>query len=432
MANVKDGATSLVATAPSPATSGTSLVVTTGEGALFPTPPFYAIAHPANTLPLVSVSEKVLVTAKSTDTLTITRAQGGYTARSIAVGWRISNAIFQDDFNNASIIKNEVPSGLVNSSNTAYTIASAGKVTGSLEVYKNGLRLKGGGVDYTESATGFTATTAPTTGAVLLVDYIVAGQTTNVGTNSLLSDEAPTGTINGSNTNFVTVRPYVGGTLEVFVNGVKQARGTHFTETTPSTGAFAIIDAPLTGDNVIVNYSYNLNPSSNADTVDGINANTTATANNLMPLDSNALYSSTLLSNPYKFSVYRNSSFNSGNGAFAKIQFDTESFDTGGSYDNVTNYRFTAPVTGFYFFNFNVQTGNLVTNLIASFFKNGSEYKRYRYGANASTGAGIAGSDLMSLTAGDYVEVHCFANATTAMDTGEGRAFFTGFLVSKA
>src|SRR6266540_2473601 len=116
MSNVQDGATSLVATAPSPATSGTSLVVTTGEGSLFPSPPFYAILHPANQLPIKSISEKVLVTAVSTDTLTITRAQGGYTARTVAVGWRISNAIFQDDFNNASIIKNEVPSGSVNGS----------------------------------------------------------------------------------------------------------------------------------------------------------------------------------------------------------------------------------------------------------------------------------------------------------------------------
>lgn len=101
MPNVKDGATSLVATAPSPATSGTSLIVSAGEGALFPSAPFYAILHPQNTLPIVAAAEKVLVTAKSTDTFTIVRAQGVYTAKSVAVGWRISNAVFQDDLNNS-------------------------------------------------------------------------------------------------------------------------------------------------------------------------------------------------------------------------------------------------------------------------------------------------------------------------------------------
>lgn len=273
MANVKDGATSTVLTAPSPATSGTSLVVQSGDGTKFPSPPFYAIVHPVNSIPTVSNAEKVLVTAVSTDTFTIVRAQGIYTAKSIAVGWRISNAIFQEDMNNSSIIQNEVPGGSINGSNTAFTLASAtGMVTGSLKLFKNGVRMKGGGADYTETSTGFTMVTAPATGTVLLADYNVNGALNNVGTNSLISDEVPTGSVNGSNTAFTTARAYIAGTLEVFINGVKQARTTHFTETTPGSGIFTMSDAPLASDNIMVNYSYNLNPSGNADTVDGFHA----------------------------------------------------------------------------------------------------------------------------------------------------------------
>jgi hypothetical protein len=289
MANVKDGATSLVATAPSPATSGTSLVVTTGEGTVFPTPPFYAIVHPVGTLPTVAVAEKVLVTAISTDTLTITRAQGIYTAKTVLVGWRISNAIFQEDMNNSSIIQNETPGGTVNGVTTAFTVASAtGMLTGSLKVYKNGVRMKGGGADFTQTATGFTMVTAPATGTVLLCDYNVNGALNNVGTNSILSDEVPTGLVNGSNATFTLARAYIAGSVEVYINGVKQARGTHFTETTPASGIFTMGDAPLTGDIITCNYQFNLNPASNADTVDGIHASSTPVANQLLALDSNA------------------------------------------------------------------------------------------------------------------------------------------------
>lgn len=97
MLNRKDLATSTVASAPSPATSGTSLDVQSGHGARFPEAPFYAIAHFDGSLPTVDNAEKILVTAVSGDTFTIVRALDGTTAQSIATGWRISNAIFVED-----------------------------------------------------------------------------------------------------------------------------------------------------------------------------------------------------------------------------------------------------------------------------------------------------------------------------------------------
>lgn len=90
---LKNFAYSTVATAPSPATSGTSLVVAAGEGARFPTAPFNAVVWPANTQPLPTNAEVVRVTVVSTDTLTITRAQESSSARSIVVGDQIAAAI---------------------------------------------------------------------------------------------------------------------------------------------------------------------------------------------------------------------------------------------------------------------------------------------------------------------------------------------------
>lgn len=79
-----------VLTAPSPATSGTSLVLNSGQGSNFAATPFNAWAWPPNVQPLLSNAEIVRVTNISSDTLTITRAQEGTTARSIAVGWQIA------------------------------------------------------------------------------------------------------------------------------------------------------------------------------------------------------------------------------------------------------------------------------------------------------------------------------------------------------
>lgn len=82
-------AVSTVATAPSPATSGTSLVVASGEGSRFPDPAsqnYNVVVCPSNERPTPANSEIVRVTAKSTDTLTITRTQESTSARTVVVG----------------------------------------------------------------------------------------------------------------------------------------------------------------------------------------------------------------------------------------------------------------------------------------------------------------------------------------------------------
>ena len=90
---LKNFAYSLVATAPSPATSGTSLVVTAGQGALFPAAPFDATIWPAGAQPLSTNAEIVRVTAVTTDTFTITRAQYGTTAQTITAGYQIAQTV---------------------------------------------------------------------------------------------------------------------------------------------------------------------------------------------------------------------------------------------------------------------------------------------------------------------------------------------------
>ena len=79
---------STVQTAPSPATTGTSVTVQTGDGGLFGGPPFNATVCPVGTQPTAANAEVVRVTARpgGADTFTITRGQEGSSARAITVG----------------------------------------------------------------------------------------------------------------------------------------------------------------------------------------------------------------------------------------------------------------------------------------------------------------------------------------------------------
>lgn len=96
----KNFAYSLVATAPSPATSGTSLVVTAADGAIFPTVPFQAVIWQTGVQPLAANAEIVTVTAISTDTLTIVRAQEGSVARTVVIGDQIAAVITNQTLKN--------------------------------------------------------------------------------------------------------------------------------------------------------------------------------------------------------------------------------------------------------------------------------------------------------------------------------------------
>ena len=75
----------------------TELSVYTGDGALFPAAPFYLTISPKNRWSRKINSEIVLVTAKATDTFTITRAQKGTTAMEFSYGDLVANGIYVED-----------------------------------------------------------------------------------------------------------------------------------------------------------------------------------------------------------------------------------------------------------------------------------------------------------------------------------------------
>lgn len=101
---IKNFAITTVATAPSPASTGTTLVVASGDGALFPDPStvgdFNVVIFPYGEQPDTANAEIVRVTGISTDTLTIIREQEDTSARTIIDGdvvmMGITKKIFDD------------------------------------------------------------------------------------------------------------------------------------------------------------------------------------------------------------------------------------------------------------------------------------------------------------------------------------------------
>src|SRR5580765_3791762 len=86
-------AVSAVAVIPSPAPSGETLMVTSGHGGRFPTPPFNASVWPSGALPDPVNAEIVRVTEIAGDLFSLLRAQEGTTARAIAIGDLIAATI---------------------------------------------------------------------------------------------------------------------------------------------------------------------------------------------------------------------------------------------------------------------------------------------------------------------------------------------------
>lgn len=72
-----------------------------------------------------------------------------------------------------TFVDEEVPAGTVDGVNDTFTVATTPSPAGSLKVFKNGIRQRAGGADYTlaTATITFVAGNIPQTGDVLLADY---------------------------------------------------------------------------------------------------------------------------------------------------------------------------------------------------------------------------------------------------------------------
>jgi hypothetical protein len=153
-----------------------------------------------------------------------------------------------------------------------------------------------------------------------------------------------------------------------------------------------------------------------------------------LPNNSGTLIStgSTFAGNGPAFSAYMSANQSLSATTFTKMQCNTEEFDTASCYD-VSLYRFTPNVSGYYQVNGNIETVGAVGSLV-SIYKNGSLAKR---GANITPGAYTYGSVVSTLIylngSTDYIELYAYAaGAATLVGNSSQVCFFQAALVRGA
>jgi hypothetical protein len=137
------------------------------------------------------------------------------------------------------------------------------------------------------------------------------------------------------------------------------------------------------------------------------------------------------------FSAYNSIATSVPNGVWTKLQNSNEEFDTANCYDNVTNYRFTPTVAGYYQVNGAwAQNGSSgVSN--TAVYKNGGQYKA---GAQIVNNASYVQSTVSCLVylngTTDYIELYGYqqAGGTNTAYTGSqpSYGYFQACLVRAA
>ena len=138
-------------------------------------------------------------------------------------------------------------------------------------------------------------------------------------------------------------------------------------------------------------------------------------------------------SNPYKFSAFLGTAQSPATNT--KVQLQSELYDTNNNFDSATNFRYTAPVDGFY--HFSGALSQLVVSggqCQAAIRTNGTLSKMGNLLFNNSGGNQLLCSSVsgdIQLAASDYVELWTSASSTAAADTTAPQTYLDGFLVSR-
>lgn len=143
-----------------------------------------------------------------------------------------------------------------------------------------------------------------------------------------------------------------------------------------------------------------------------------------------------LSGNAPAFSAYLSSSQSIANATFAKVQCNTEEFDTNSNYDNATNYRFTPTVAGYYQVNGAVTFGSAATGIcVCTIYKNGTRFKDgVVVGFNTGGSSSTASALIYFNGSTDYAELYGYQNSgvSASLTNTTYATYFQGVLVRGA
>lgn len=129
------------------------------------------------------------------------------------------------------------------------------------------------------------------------------------------------------------------------------------------------------------------------------------------------------------FSVYPNATQSLPAGTATKILLQSKEFDTASAFDNVTNYRFTPQVAGYYQVNGSLAHASS-SETVAYVYKNGISTKNGGDFLNTSSATVAALVYLNGST--DYIELWCYSSVIVTTVAAPNSTYFQAFLARSA
>lgn len=154
-----------------------------------------------------------------------------------------------------TLVVRETPSGTLDGVNTIFTLSSTSIVSGSEQVFLNGVLQDTTAGDYIFTGPNiidFSPSSPPTSSEILRVTYL----DTTAGSGTLVVRDSPSGLINGINLIFtLSASSIITGSEQVFFNGVLlDPTAGDYIFTGPNIIDFSPIGAPIPGDIIRVTY----------------------------------------------------------------------------------------------------------------------------------------------------------------------------------
>lgn len=313
-----------------------------------------------------------------------------------------------------------------NGSTTSFSLTSGGApvfpgLTTNLIISLGGI-IQEPNTAYTISGSTISFTAAPPAGTsfwgIQLGDVGLA-QTPN---QNAMTTQVFTAT--AGQTTFTVNGGYTVGQLQVLRNGVQLVVGVDVTATNGTT--FVLTNPATAGDTVVsIAYVSFIVANAVAKSGDTMTGNLNITGGTLQIGGNQAV-------NGPAFSAYQSSIQSLTAGVTTKIQFQTEEFDTANCFDNVTNYRFTPNVAGYYQVSGAFQVNGSAV-ILPILYKNGVNF-RYGIYQGAGTVSPINNISLVIYMNGttDYIELYGNSNATLNTAGGALSTFFAATFVRGA
>lgn len=147
--------------------------------------------------------------------------------------------------------------------------------------------------------------------------------------------------------------------------------------------------------------------------------------------------------NNYKCRVYLNNNKTATKNAWSKVAFDTEDYDPNNNFDNATNFRYIAPVNGYYLINATVgiitpSGGAMPTTMSVAIYVDGAERSRgdlLLLSLSSSQLICCNVGDIVYLAKDSYVEIYGYNGGSASNNSTysgvEARTHMSAFLISQ-